>query len=143
MLSLRKMRPWQTQADSGFPGAQPPCHEKNPSHTEPISSGPFHTGGTKKTVLTVGTATTVFPSTLTTATSPPSLPQGGDTSTKQHPRGTSHQVTATQEDLMRSSLISLTRPNAITTHFSGPTISPRGSSKQLSGMTSVATMASS
>ena len=49
----------------------------------------------------------------------------------------------TQENLMWLSLIFLTRPNALMTHFSGPTISPRASSKQLSGLTSVATMASS
>ena len=93
--------------------------------------------------LTVGTATTVFPFTQTTATSPPLLSHGGDTDTKRHPRGTEHQVMATPEDLMRLSPTSLTRPNALMAHFSGPTISPRASSKQLSGSTSAAIMASS
>ena len=143
MLLLRKTRPWQTQADSGFPGAQPPCHERNPSHTAHFIRPVPYLVEPRRLSLTVEPATTVFPSTLTTTTSPPSLTHGGDTGTKQHPRGTSHQVMATQEDLMRSSLTSLTRPNALTTHFSGPTISPRASSKQLSGLTSVATMASS
>ena len=64
----------------------------------------------RRLLLTVGTATTVFPFTQTTATSPPSLSHRDDTDTKQHPRGTLHQVMATPEDLMRLSLIPLTRP---------------------------------
>ena len=45
-----------------------------------------------------------FTFTQMTATSSPSLPHGGNTDTKQHPWGTSHQVMATPEDFMRSSL---------------------------------------
>ena len=30
---------WVNQWPGGFPGAQPPCHARNPPHTEPISSG--------------------------------------------------------------------------------------------------------
>ena len=83
---------WISRHSTSMPREKPITHRAH--FIRPI----LYLVALRRLSLTVRTATTVFPFTLTTATSPPSLPHGGNTDTKQHPRGTLHQVMATPED---------------------------------------------
>ena len=85
-LALRKMANPSRQCISRHSTSMP--NAKLTTHTAHSIRQVPYPAALRRLSLTVGTATTVFPFTQTTTTSPPSSPHGGDTDTKWHPRGT-------------------------------------------------------